>query len=717
MKAKLNLPPRALRHLLPFFFVLFNFSLNAQTEEGADPLNNAAVSSSIMASEEMAKTATYLKRHTGIRSTQNPQPEAMWDVQFKFAQNDSVPLGSTPRVYGLVWTGNEFWGTPWNSAYAGAFMDSIYRYSATGRFLGVLRMKNSSVMRGMTLLNGAIWACNTADSIYKISLQTGEVIKKVKTATTGGNRFITADNTGKLWVGNFSTAISQIDTNGVVSQTIPASVHGMTGMSGAAFDNISPGGPYLWINSQTSQVVANPAGTYVRVLKINPSVPLTTERNVLMDAPDLGTSIAGSMSIAQMPGFSKPSLIVLSQNATATNTGRVVGYELSYTPPAVAEVGIDSARQTEGYTLIPRTYSNNLSFTAKLNNRGTITTPSDSKLFVDILQGPNVIVSRNVPLNVASFANHVVSISNFGNLGIADYSAFFLSSVTGDPLGANDSSRVLFSITDSTMGRDNMDRGQAFTSWGPGGGFPATPRRIGTTYTFPTRATINSVTMFYRSANINDTLHVAIFRMVNGRPTDSIAGSAPIVSRVDDNIGIRRTFPLRAPLTVNAGETILITSTDDGRGTHFVYSTTNILPTSSCWVYRQAYLSGTTSIPTGWYPDTVTVGAAVQRRGFMIRPNLNIRTDIDEPTGNIEALSLMPNPTSGQLHLSLKLETADKLRIDIVDIAGKLVHTEGVSTTENLEKDLSLYHLSNGFYFVKITTESGGRIVKRFVKQ
>ncbi len=713
------------------FFVVFSFCCMvnigfAQTLDGIDPLQQPQYRKAA-ASEELTPFTALLKPTTqGVTN----RPEAMWDVQFKFAHNDSLPASFTPRVYGFTWTGTEFWGTPWNSATAGAYMDTIVRYDAKGKFLGVLNMKNSTAMRTLTVLNGAVWGANTQDSIYKISLTTGEVIKKVKTQTTGGIRFMTADPTGKLWVGNFSTALSQIDTNGVLLQSIPATNHRLGGMSGAAYDAISPGGPYLWVLCQTGLQPGAAAGTYVRMVKINPNSGITTvERDVKLDAADVGASIAGTLTIAQMPGLTKPSLITLSQNGGAPATGRVVAYELNnFAPPQTVDLGLDSLGIGNGYTIIPRIYSSSINFGTKITNRSFVNAPADSKLTYDISRGATIVNTKNTPISINAFSQKEFTVGGLPALATGDYNAFFFTSASSDALAVNDSLRQFFSVSDSTMGRDLYDFGATSLRVSAGGATPSAPRRIGTYYSFPSRATINSVTMHYRATNVNDTFHIAIFRMKDGRPTaDSLGGSEPYITVSEDtqaviSAGVRRTFKLKQPLTLNPTDTVLICLTDDGRGFNFVASTVGN-NFGITWSYRQSYLSGTVTIPTGWYADTSTV-ASVLRRALVIRPNLNIRVGTNDPKGNIADLVLMPNPTNGNVHLSLALDNADKVRLEVLDIAGKSVYTEGglftnngAATHQTLDKDLSLNHLPNGLYLLKVSTQSGGVMVKRFVKQ
>jgi hypothetical protein len=639
----------------------------------------------------------------------------MWDIHFKFNASDSLPAGISRRTYGIHWTGSEFWASPWAVDFGGV-PDSIYRYDRTGKYLGSIKIVGTTALRGYTAAKGDIWACNAKDSIYKIALN-GQVVKKVKLPTGITARFLTWDGSG-FWVGNFSTNLWKVDSNGVLVQTIPFATHGVGGIAGAVYDSLSANGPFLWVNAQTSLVPSTTNGAYIRPILMRNGIGLPIERDMKLDG--ILTNISSAMTLVKFPDKAKPTLVAGVQLVTGLGA-TYIGYELDFTLPNFVECGIDSIGIDKGYTIYPKVFNSVINYNVKLTNRGTLATPANAAFIGFINRGTQTVASPSVPINVPSFSSRVFNIGRFGDLNTGDYNAFFLNDTPNDLLIANDSSRQFFSVADSTMGRDLTDFGVTTSRLGPGGNQTVTPRRIGTLYSFPATVTINSVTMQYRSANVNDSLYVAIFRVRNGVPTDSIGGTTIHVTTSQDtqavlSNGFRRTFRLRAPVTVNKGDSIVIASTDAGRGAHFVVTTGNPQPINTVWAYRQQYTSGTDTIRTGWYSDTST-RAIVTRRGYTIRPNLNIRTDVSDPTGNITDMEIMPNPTTGDLRVRITLADDDKISLEILDLAGKSVYTEGGVWAKNTERYLPLHHLSNGLYFLRVRSKSGGMMVQKLIKQ
>ncbi|MEZ5082618.1 MAG: hypothetical protein R2750_04110 [Bacteroidales bacterium] len=53
-----------------------------------------------------------------------------------------------------------------------------------------------------------------------------------------------------FWCADWDSDITLVSRTGVTLNTFPASIHGLSGMIGTAFDNVSNGTPYLWIFDQ-----------------------------------------------------------------------------------------------------------------------------------------------------------------------------------------------------------------------------------------------------------------------------------------------------------------------------------------------------------------------------------------------------------------------------------------------------------------------------------
>jgi len=87
---------------------------------------------------------------------------------------------------------------------------------------------------------------------------------------------------------------------------------------------------------------------------------------------------------------------------------------------------------------------------------------------------------------------------------------------------------------------------------------------------------------------------------------------------------------------------------------------------------------------------------------------------VPEGRGSLyENTTLHPNPTTGELHISV---TGYQIsNIEIFDVYGRKL-SSGHITTSSLNQKIDISHLNAGIYFVKITTNAG-KVVKKVVKQ
>jgi len=136
----------------------------------------------------------------------------------------------------------------------------------------------------MTWDGTSIWAANNTTSIHMIDPVTKTVTNSVLTSSPDPIRFITYDpnldsGNGGFWVGNFNTSIYSISTTGAVLSIIPATTHTLGGMYGAAFDEISIGGPYLWVFHQAG----DPSNSLISQIDLITGTPTGVGRDVNQD--------------------------------------------------------------------------------------------------------------------------------------------------------------------------------------------------------------------------------------------------------------------------------------------------------------------------------------------------------------------------------------------------------------------------------------------------
>ena len=262
-----------------------------------------------------------------ITSPGTPGVMAMWDLAFDF----NVSAG--PNLLGLagaIHIGDQFWVAVWSG-------DTLARYENDGTYIEKFAIPElfddvSGGIRAMTWDSTNIWAANNTNQIHQIDTATKTVINSVTvTGTSDPIRFITYDKTadngnGGFWVGNFNTPIALIDMNGVFISSIPAATHNLGGMYGAAIDNESPDGPYLWVFHQAG----TPTDGLITQLKLSDGMPTGISRDVNIDLNTPG-ALAGGLFISNSWDVNGGMIL---GGIAQTNPDRLFGYELDFVPSA-----------------------------------------------------------------------------------------------------------------------------------------------------------------------------------------------------------------------------------------------------------------------------------------------------------------------------------------------------------------------------------------------
>jgi Secretion system C-terminal sorting domain len=166
-----------------------------------------------------------------------------------------------------------------------------------------------------------------------------------------------------------------------------------------------------------------------------------------------------------------------------------------------------------------------------------------------------------------------------------------------------------------------------------------------------------------------------------------------------------------SPLRVNVTDTILI-ATNESDTSIWIASTPLLALPQTTWAQRAATLGAAST----WGTDTSLLVPTI-RRGFVIRPNINVRTNTQEVKGNIAQLDLAPNPTSHELRVRLQISEMDNLTLQVVDLAGRIVLTEKMTATKYVDRTLNVAHLPQGMYLLHVASEKGGRALSKFVKE
>lgn len=183
------------------------------------------------------------------QESQSDNGRALWDIQFLYSMNSMLPGQTGFAGVGLF--NNEFWLSKWAS-------DSIFKFTPSGVYVNAFTINGLSGTRSFTSDGSFIYVSNNTNQIFRVNSVLQQLSSTPITidASIGFNaRFATYDSTlnagaGGFWIGNFATSLVAIDMAGNYLDSISATIHGLTGMYGAAVDNHSPGGPYIWVSDQ-----------------------------------------------------------------------------------------------------------------------------------------------------------------------------------------------------------------------------------------------------------------------------------------------------------------------------------------------------------------------------------------------------------------------------------------------------------------------------------
>jgi hypothetical protein len=251
-----------------------------------------------------------------------PANEALWDIQFN--HNLQAIAGGTLGKAGVVYYPgtNSIWVSYWSSAVS----NYILNFSPAGVKLDSFLIAGVSGVRSFTFDGTYIYAGNASTTISKIDPVTKTRVSTITSPVVA--RYVTYDAAQNgLWVADFGTNPTLISMTGTTLATIPYSSLGVTSIYGAAYDNVSAGGPYLWFFAQGAGT-GNPQ--YVHQVSIATGLPTGVQHNVLLDV-GVGNAdaIAGGLNVAVDMVTGTASLLGVLQGVP----DRLFAYELTTLGP------------------------------------------------------------------------------------------------------------------------------------------------------------------------------------------------------------------------------------------------------------------------------------------------------------------------------------------------------------------------------------------------
>ncbi len=100
-------------------------------------------------------------------------------------------------------------------------------------------------------------------------------------------------------------------------------------------------------------------------------------------------------------------------------------------------------------------------------------------------------------------------------------------------------------------------------------------------------------------------------------------------------------------------------------------------------------------------PVTATCGNFTDTSG-----NSNAPTGVIIRSNNLEdAISVYPNPTSNKVQITINLKEKNDLKVNVMDISGKVLNTVQLKNVSNGSFAVDLSDFANGMYFIQISNE------------
>lgn len=658
-----------MKRTLSFLVIAFLF-----TALSAQEINPLTISSD-------AEMAPGLIQNAPLKGT-----NALWDIHFSF--DASTAAGGDVGMAGVAFINNEYWTSRWAS-------DTMYRFSSTGVMLEEFTITGLSGTRSITSDGTYLYIGNASNTIYRVDPSTKTLAPPhITSASANTSRFLTYDPTldsgsGGFWTGDFNTDIDAISMSGAVLTTIPSATHTLTGMYGAAIDNVSTGGPYLWVfyqgGTNNSQLTALqlPAGT-----------PTVYDHDVMPDIQStygLTSSICGGAFITDQISTGNTSIVCLAQSAPVNV---VVALEINI-GSSVEDVAVTSVIPQKGYTQIPSTQIFAETFDIDYQNAST---SSVDTLYADIdyLFNGGLISSETVyATSVASGASGTFSTTPFTP---ANGSGTYTIDVTvrpdasmSDSDPSNDTLSFNFMVTDSVFARDNnipnSSTGYAISplDWGYGA----------VLYELTANDTCAGIWVNLATPVQDDTTYAIIYSINAGTPNTEIAtGDITIIDSTQNIYYLQ----FSSPVALTAGDYAF--GLYEGVGTTINLAQSNtLLKTGINYYYTQS---------SGWLNSNIATTRFIRP----ILTNSAANAAIEE---NNKSFIVYPNPANESITISFSANTSINQNVSISDLSGRVVIND-VIPAGSLNHNVNIDGLNQGVYLLIIDFENSQSIQKIIIE-
>ena len=200
------------------------------------------------------------------------------------------------------------------------------RYSPDGNYIETFYIENVGKIRNLSYDGTYFYGTEATNVIFKLDLDSQTLVDSITTDIESIRHCSFDRRNGNLLAGDWNTLYSIDTATGVATQ-----IRGdLMNVYSSAYDNLSPGGPYLWLFSQASQ--NNGPSACIRQFSIGDGD--YTGRTHYLDDIGLGsTSLAGGICASEYIVNGKYVLLANVQNPSGSNI--IATYEIGRTNSVV----------------------------------------------------------------------------------------------------------------------------------------------------------------------------------------------------------------------------------------------------------------------------------------------------------------------------------------------------------------------------------------------
>ncbi|HQI69540.1 MAG TPA: T9SS type A sorting domain-containing protein [Bacteroidales bacterium] len=284
------------------------FAFSQMSKGSKNPATNG-VFKPIVSKAENSQTIGFINSLSGTK--------ALFDLLFEY------PV-ITSGTAGVETDGQFIYVTRWNA-------NLFYKYNLTGTLVDSFSITGAGNIRDLAYDGQYFYGSSASSTIYKMDFTSQTLVGSITCPAGTVVRHIAYDpvNNG-FWCGNWDTDFWLISMTGTLLNTIPAATHQQTDIYGSAYDDYTPGGPYLWLYRQTTTNVNDLAQVTLAT-----GAPTAVNFDVTTVVSGLTTSnSAGGLCISDQVVPNTAVLIGVAQN------GKLWGLELAETSVASNDLGI-----------------------------------------------------------------------------------------------------------------------------------------------------------------------------------------------------------------------------------------------------------------------------------------------------------------------------------------------------------------------------------------